>query len=467
MAKILLFNPPGPSGRGFTREGRCTQEAGAWGTQWPPVSLATSAALLEKDGHDVTVADFSALGERENKLFALIDSGKHDLAVWNAATPTIAYDLGLATLIKRSSPETVTAVTGTHVSVLPEEALHSNGLDIVIRHEPEAVIRNLGNRRKTDWASVKGISYRNPEDHAIFHNPDADWMAPEDIPAPAWHKLDIRPYRLPLNGRPFLIVAPVRGCPYPCSFCTAPLYYGKKLRKRPVHNVVTEMEDDMTRHGVRDFFIWADTFTIDGGYVKSFCREIIARNLRVAWTCNSRVDTVDRELLEVMKQAGLWMISYGLESGNDAILKAAGKGITKEDSRRAVYLARELGIKTSGHFIFGLPGETGETMRETLQFSLEIPLDIAQYYAAAPFPGTSLYDEAVKNGWLSKSAVSQSEAVMDLPGLAAQEVNAFRRHAFRRFYLRPKIMLGLAAMMEPAAAGQIMKNMSRFLRWAG
>lgn len=463
--KVFLFNPPGPSGRGFTREGRCTQEAGAWGTQWPPVSLVTAAAFLEKDGHDVTVADFSALGEREGRLFTLIGSRKYDLAVWNAATPTLAYDLGLAAAIKRLSPETVTAVTGTHVGVLPGDALHNDSLDIVIRREPEAIIRDLGSRGKDNWADVKGISYRNPGDGSILHNPDTGWIAPEDIPAPAWHRLDIRPYRLPLNGRPFLIVAPVRGCPCPCSFCTAPLYYGKKLRRRPVRNVVDEMQDDMARHGVNDFFIWADTFTIDAGYVKDFCREITSRKLRAAWTCNSRVDTVDRELLKMMREAGLWMISYGLESGSNAILEAAGKRITREDSVKAVLLARELGIRTSGHFIFGLPGETRETMRETLQFSLEIPLDIAQYYAAAPFPGTPLYDEAMRNGWLRQSPVSQSEAVMDLPDLPAEEVNAFRRLAYRRFYLRPKILLGLAAMMEPAGVVQILSNLKNFLRW--
>ncbi len=199
--------------------------------------------------------------------------------------------------------------------------------------------------------------------------------------------------------------------------------------------------------------------------MKDCCREITSRKLRAAWTCNSRVDTVDRELLKMMREAGLWMISYGLESGSNAILEAAGKRITREDSVKAVLLARELGIRTSGHFIFGLPGETRETMRETLQFSLEIPLDIAQYYAAAPFPGTPLYDEAMRNGWLRQSPVSQSEAVMDLPDLPAEEVNAFRRLAYRRFYLRPKILLGLAAMMEPAGVVQILSNLKNFLRW--
>jgi len=166
------------------------------------------------------------------------------------------------------------------------------------------------------------------------------------------------------------------------------------------------------------------------------------------------------------------MISYGLESGNEAILEGINKKISLPASRKAVRMAHEMGIKVAGHFIFGFPGETRQTLEETLRFALELPLDIAQFYAAAPFPGTNLYDEALRQGWLSNrdsdlfpAAISQNDAALELPGLPAAEVDSFRRRAYRKFYGRPRILGGLLSMVEPGAAAQALTGMKRFLNW--
>jgi len=522
MSDILLFNPPAPDGRGYTREGRCTQEAGVWGTQWPPLSLATAAALLRRDGHRVTLRDYPAAGAVGRALTEDIRRLQPDLAIWSAGTPTLQHDLGTARLIREHAPKTVTAVIGTHVTVLPEEALGEAALDVVIRGEPEGIIRDLcrGGIRDGDTGShaeprttgsggygrngcmftnIKGISWRDAEGGAIRHNPDAPPLEPEAIPPPDWDGLDLDAYRLPLKGRRFLMVAPVRGCPWRCSFCTAPLYYGHRLRRRPVASVVDEMADNVARFGIHEFFVWADTFTADPSYVREFCGAILESGLRISWTCNSRVDTIDKETLRMMKEAGLWMISYGLESGNDAILAASGKGITAAQSRAAVEMAHRMGIRAAGHFIFGLPGETRATMAETLAFALSLPLDIAQFYAAAPFPGTSLYDEALREGWLKnrgtaplfperlsphshseapqngwlkteertkeRGAVSQNRAAMELPGLPSARVDAFRSYAYRRFYLRPQAAARVLSMAEISAVAGIMPALRRFLKW--
>ena len=579
--KVLLFNPPAPDGRGFTREGRCTQEAGVWASQWPPVTLATAAAFLAGGGHEVHGIDFPALGLTVRDLEARIAAWRPDAAFWTTGTPTLAHDLYIATLVKAASPETLTAVMGTHVSVMPGEVLENSAVDVVIRGEPEGIIRELcrrqgrspeagngaitpnpegggsGRREGRRLSDVAGISYKDAAG-AVIHNPDAGWLPPEEIPAPAWEHFDLAPYRLPLSGRPFLIVAPVRGCPYACSFCTAPVYYGRKLRKRTVANVIAEIKDNIRRFGVTEFFIWADTFTADRKYVRSFCAGILEAGLRITWTCNSRVDTIDGETLALMKKAGLWMISFGLESGDDDILAASGKRITTADSRRAVRLARAAGVRTAGHFILGLPGETEATMAATLRLASELPLNIAQFYAAAPFPGTRLYEEATAKGWLKTgggirlagaygntwgnavneaadsssahegestappgprkdvstaeaeadqdkadgegnaiqkapdasyahdgepmtppghpagagtsqgqfSPFSQNSAVLELPGLSAATVDAFRRRAYRTFYRRPKIITGLLAMVEPGAAVHLSAAVRRFLKWS-
>jgi radical SAM superfamily enzyme YgiQ (UPF0313 family) len=434
------------------------------------VSLATAAAWLVDDGHEVRVVDFSAQGLDVSSLMEMIRRDPPGFTFWNTGTPSLPFDLHVADLIKREFSDIITGIMGTHVTVCPDEALQTPSVDIVIRGEPEKIIRNLCRNGRAGWDTVRGISYRRAKDFEIVHNPSEDFLSPESIPGPAWHTLDISPYRLPLKGRPFLIVSPVRGCPYRCSFCTAPIYYGKKLRERPVEHVMDEIERNVSRYGVREFFIWADTFTVNRHYVKRFCQAIMERNLPISWTCNSRVDTVDEELLALMKKAGLWMISFGLESGNDDVLALTEKNITVEQSREAVLAASRQGIRTAGHLIFGLPGETEKTMEETLSLALDLPLDIAQFYVAAPFPGTRLYDEALRSGWLknrdSAPICSQGDAVMALPGLPAERVNAFRRYAYRKFYSRPRTIRNILSMVEPGAVKQAAVNVKRFFKWA-
>ena len=432
------------------------------------MSLATTASLLERDGHILKVVDCPAVGLDRARLEALAKTFQPDFAFWTTATPTLNDDLNLAGLIKKAAPHAVTGVFGTHVTALPEIALENPCIDAVIRREPEETIREVCLLEPDAWERVGGLSYRDRKiGGKLIHNTDRDLLGPEKIPSPAWHHLDIAPYRLPLKGAPFLIVAPIRGCPYPCSFCTAPLYYGKRLRKRPVQGVVDEIENGMDRFGVKDFFVWADTFTADKGYVEAFSREIVTRGLKISWTCNSRVDTVDREMLSCMKEAGLWMISFGLESGNDNVLELTGKGITVAQSRDAVSMAHELGIKTSGHFVLGLPGETERSMNDTLTLALDLPLDIAQFYTAAPFPGTRLYDLALKKGWLQKTSFfSQSHAVMDLPGISAKRVDAFRRYAYKKFYMRPMSCLNIFSIIRLGAIANSVKNLAQFFHWA-
>lgn len=464
LAEILLFNPPHPEGKGFTREGRCTQEAGIWATQWPPVTLASTAAFLEADGHKLKVLDCPAVGMHHHELENLIANFPPGFAFWNTATPTLRNDLDLAYRIKNVAPKVITGVMGTHVTVNPDVALRNGSIDMVIRREPEETISEICRFEGCDWHNVAGISYRDPKSQMIRQNQDRDLISPQNIPAPAWHHLDLSPYRLPLKGRNFLIVAPVRGCPWGCNFCTAPLYYGRKLRKRPISDVMDEISSGMARFGIRDFFVWADTFTADPGYVTDFSRELLNRGLKISWTCNSRVDTVSPKILAEMKRAGLWMISFGLESGNNEILEKSGKKITVDQSRRAVAMAHATGIRTSGHFILGLPGETEQTLQETLNLALEMPLDIAQFYAAAPFPGTGLYKEAKKSGWIMKDGFfSQSAAVMNLPGLSKKRVDEFRRYAHRRFYGRPKALRNILSMMETGSVKHMLKGLGEFI----
>ncbi len=272
-----------------------------------------------------------------------------------------------------------------------------------------------------------------------------------------------------MSGEKFLILSPVRGCPYPCTFCTATTYYGKKVRGRSVQKMMDEIAYIKSRFGIDQFFIWADTFTVDEGYVFRFCQAIVEKGLKIHWTCNSRVDTVIQKLLEAMARAGCWMISYGFESGNQAILDNVKKKITIYQSREAVRFAKEAGIKVVGHFALGLPGESEKTLKETIHFSITSGIDMAQFYCAVPFPGSSLYETATEKGWINGKSFEefrQDNAVMNLPGLKPEIVNLYRKRGFYKFYLRPGRWLQIFRLMAAGGIENSMKAGIRFARWA-
>jgi anaerobic magnesium-protoporphyrin IX monomethyl ester cyclase len=470
--KILLLNPPTHDGKAFIREGRCNQEQGVWSTLWPPVSLATAAAVLEGTGNTVAVLDCPAQSISRPELLEKVKADAYDLIAWSTATPSIAGDLALADEIKTIHPEVKTAVFGTHVTALAQDCLADvKGLDFIIRNEPEETLAELINVLEKGGSidTAAGISFKDPAG-AVVHNPPRAFIAnPDSLPFPAWHLLDLDKYKLPLLGEKFLILSPIRGCPYPCTFCTARTYYGSKLRKRSIQRVIDEIEYDRDRFGIREFFIWADTFTADREYVVCFCRKVIDSRLSIRWTCNSRVDTVDPELLALMARAGCWMISYGIESANQKVLDAAGKRISTGQSRKAVEAAKAAGIKVSGHFVLGLPGDTPDSVKETIAFSLSLNLDTAQYYCAVPFPGSALYEMAKKQNWMPEDtpfeAFRQDKAVMHLPGLDPEQVGFYRKKAYLKFYLRPARMLSLLRLIRMQSLAASLKGGLNFFRW--
>ena len=467
--KILLLNPPTFDNKAFIREGRCTQIRGVWATIWPPITLATAGAMLEAEGHSVEILDCAAQGIQLKDLLNRIRRIPYGLIGWTSATPSIKSDLALANEIKRVNSNIRTVTFGTHVTTLTEECFReAKGLDAVIRSEPEGSLVALaeGLENEAGPEGIEGISYRD-DSGQVFHNPQRPFIKDLDsIPFPAWHLLDLERYRLPLTGEKFLILSPVRGCPYPCTFCTARTYYGKRLRKKSVPRVMDEIEYNIDRFGINQFFIWADTFTADNDYVMSLCHAIRNSGLKINWTCNSRVDTVDQDLLKTMAKAGCWMISYGIESGNQAVLDSTRKNTTLGQSQNAVSMAKNAGIKVVGHFVLGLPGETVETIKETIEFALALEIEMAQFYCSVPFPGSPLYELAKREGWIEGRGYDefrQDNAVMDMPGLSASTVNKLRKSAFRRFYLRPNRLVQALGLMRFDRLGETMKHGIKFL----
>lgn len=467
--KILLLNPPDVNKGKFTREGRCTQDQGIWTTLWPPLSLVYIGTLLKKEGYEVKVLDCPAEGTVVTELEGIVRAWAPDVLIWSTGTPTIHGDLALASVLKTVLPAVKTAVFGTHVSALDSECMAgAPSLDAIIRNEPEYTavewIKSLGVTGRAD--AVRGLTYRK-ESGEIVRNPAREFIADLDgLPFPDWSLINHASYILPFKGDPFLTVAPLRGCPYNCVFCTSRTYYGHKARMRSPSSLIAEIEYDIGAFGVRDFFFWAETFTVDRRFVVELCRAIKRSGLAISWVCNARVDTVDDEMLHLMHDSGCWMVSYGIESADRSILEKMGKNITVRQVEKAVELAKKNGLIVSGHIIFGLPGETEASANATIDLAAGLDMEFAQFYCAVPFPGSDLYRLAVEEGYIAGGfeGFRQEKAVMTLPAISADEVDDIRKRAVRTFYMRPSRILKLLKLMRWRSVGKSIPAVLRFIK---
>ena len=441
--KVYILSPPAIEGIKMVREGRCMAREGVWTTLWPPVSMAEIASILERKDFTIKITDAGAEEIDEKSFEGLLKDFRPDILMINTATMTINYDLSMAALAKRNLPDIVTIAFGIHVSQLPKECMDiQSELDFIIHDEPELTAVELISALKNggDLSKILGITYRNNAN--VITNPQRPYIQDLDsLPFPAWHLVNTDRYIMPYTKRRYLLVTSARGCPHRCIFCVAKGYYGNKLRMRSPESVVNELEWIGEELGIRDFLFWTESFTLNRKFVMRICELIMERNLDICWVCNSRVDSVDLEMLKTMKKAGCWMVGYGVESSNQDILDRSKKGIKVEQIKEACAQTRKAGMEISAHIVFGLPGDTKETIKETVRFAKKIGFDYAQFYCATPWPGTELYKMAQKEGWLRKDApwseYEQNVSVLDIEGLRAEEVTKLRKWGFKSFYLYP------------------------------
>ena len=469
--KVLLLNPPFKDKKRFIREGRCTQEEGAWGTLWPPLSLASIGAVLEKSGHEVKILDSAAKAFDRDDLVNFMRLFLPEAVVLSTGTPSIDNDLALCAHLKKNFNKIHTVVFGTHTTALDKECmLKYPGIDFIVRNEPEISCRELlmAIEESRDLKGVDGITYRSSDGKIIANQTRFFIDNLDDLPFPAWHLVEIDYYRLPLKGECYLTVSPSRGCPYRCTFCTCQTYYGNRLRKRSVENILDEIEYDLKKFNVNNFFFWAETFVLDKNFVTLISEGILKRGLKISWAANSRVDNIDGPLLEIMAKSGCWMLSYGIESAEQSVLDRSLKGTKIEQFDKAISLTRKAGIKTTGHFMLGLPGDSEESMQKTIDLALRLDLDFAQFYSAVPFPGSSLYEEAVKEEWIKSGSFegyAQNSAIMMLPLLSPDRVNYYRGLAYKRFYLNPKRFISTLKLLRWKGIKNIIRLFKSFVGW--
>jgi radical SAM superfamily enzyme YgiQ (UPF0313 family) len=393
------------------------------------------------------------------------------IVIINAATPSIENDLSTCQIVKRANHSISTAIIGIHGTALPEECLQlQNNLDFVIRGEPEFTTLELCQTVKNNGAfqSINGLSYRDGS--RTVHNPDREVVADlNTLPFPAWDLINTDKYRMPFTDKKFLLAATSRGCPYQCVFCADGAYYGKKLRMRSPAKIVDEIEWVVSQFKINNFLFWSESFTINSQFAMNVAEEIINRKLNIEWVCNSRVDNVNLELLTTIKKAGCWMIGYGVESGNEMILRQIKKQISTRDIINAVGLAKKVGLEVTAHCVLGFPQDTKETILETIEFVKRLDVNYVQFYCAVPFPGSELFNEAKKNDWICSDdwrKFEQNFSVLNTPHLTAKEIMRLRNFAYRSFYLRPKTIWRIIRQIRTFPQFiNLIKGTFDFLNW--
>ncbi|MFA6609961.1 MAG: radical SAM protein, partial [Candidatus Omnitrophota bacterium] len=346
-----------------------------------------------------------------------------------------------------------TVIGGPHPSAEPAETLKffEGSLDYLFAGEAETGLPEFLDKLSSgdkDMKSVPGLAWLEAGQSMV--NPKAVVDDLDSLGTPAWDLIHPETYPESQHGAFFknFPIAPImvtRGCPYPCTFCAGSIVSGKSIRRRSIEHVLGEITRLKNDFGIREFHIIDDNFTMDTVYAKEFLRRLKALDLKMSWAVPNgvRMDTLDKELLTLMKETGLYLVSLGIESGTDKVLKSMRKGITISKIRDSVSMIKDAGVDMAGFFILGFPGETADTIKETIRFAAELPLVRANFFTYLPFPGSESYLELKKKGELGEVDWERfyfMNAAYVPRGLTRKELKGLHRLAFAKFYLRPRIM---------------------------
>ncbi|MEW5722571.1 MAG: radical SAM protein [Thermodesulfobacteriota bacterium] len=419
--RVLLINPAWPSAGGGRKRYR---------RAWPPLDLLNAAALLRREGHTPELIDARAEGTRRREIIArahgadlvLLESSPLDR--WQCPDLDWPAFRGLA----RDLPSDRLVVAGAHGTVRPEFVLAETGAAVLIRGEPEFPLAALASAG-LDPSGLPGLSY--PAGERVVHNPVGDPRPLDDLSPPAYDLLDPDLYGYELLGPRLALLETSRGCPFSCTFCLKAMY-GPVVRTKSLDRVLDEVEEAVGRWGAQNLYFIDLEFTLRRESTLDLCRALKGTGLELSWCCQTRVDTVDPELLAEMKAAGCRLIHFGIEAGAPRLLEATRKKITIEQATRALSWCRELGLATACFFLFGLPGETAADRRAAAVLARRLGPTFASFHVAAPYPGTELGRLAPDR----EPFPACLEPEHDLSRLAREA-----RRAFLGFYLRPGYVL--------------------------
>jgi hopanoid biosynthesis associated radical SAM protein HpnJ len=462
--KTLFLNPPSFENfdGGAGSRWPATREIESY---WYPVWLAYPAGMLE-GARLLDAPPHHVSGEQTIQI-----AKDYEFLVLFTSTPGFPGDIRLAKAIKAENPEIKIAFVGPHVSVLPEKSLRDcPEIDFVCRKEFDYAVTDYAKGKPLEL--IPGVSFL--KDGKAVHNPDAPQIQDLDslphVSEVYKRDLDVTKYNVPFLLHPFVSLYTTRGCPAQCTFCLWPqTLSGHPWRKRSTDDVAREMAraKEMWPE-VKEFFFDDDTFNIQKARTIELCAKL--KPLGLTWSCTSRV-TTDYETLKAMKEAGCRLLIVGYESGDPQILKNIKKGATVDRARQFTKDCHRLGLVIHGDFILGLPGETHQTINNTIAFAKELDVETIQVSVAHAYPGTELYDFAVKNGFMVGDSKMVDEgghqlAHIQYPGLPADDILAAVHRFYDEYYFRPKAVFRILkkAVFDGSERRRLYKEAKTFLK---
>ncbi len=445
--RILLIYPPSPV---LNREDRCQQPTKDLIVipPLPPTDLMYLAAVAEKAGLEAKINDYSQNGDYE----ADFKEFNPDYLVVNIATPTLEHDLDAVKKAKEICPNVITIAKGAAFLTLSERIIKEhNELDFGILGEAENTLKEILEDKPK--AEILGLYYKeNDEVKFTGNRPFIEDL--DSLPFPARHLVDNNIYRRPDNNKVQATIKVSRGCPFHCFFCLATPVSGAKVRRRSPENIVAEIKECVEKYNIKNFLFWSDIFNIDKDWTMKLCQTIIDSGLKITWSANTRADTADLEMAEMMYKSGCRLVSIGVESGSQYMLEKMGKKITLNDVRRTVKVFKKAKIRIYNYFVIGLPWETEETVEETIKFAIELNSDFISFYTATPLPGSRFYDYALEHNLFDKETSFENAyyyPAVNTHNLSRERVFELHKSAIKRFYLRPLYILKMLSRIRSFA----------------
>lgn len=445
--RILLIYPPSPV---LNREDRCQQPTKDLIVipPLPPTDLMYLAAVAEKAGLEAKINDYSQNGDYEADLKEF----NPDYLVVNIATPTLEHDLDAVKKAKEICPDVITIAKGAAFLTLADRIIKEhNELDFGILGEAENTLKEILEGKPK--AEILGLYYKeNDEVKFTGNRPFIEDL--DSLPFPARHLVDNNIYRRPDNNKVQATIKVSRGCPFHCFFCLATPVSGAKVRRRSPENIVAEIKECVEKYNIKNFLFWSDIFNIDKDWTMKLCQAIIDSGLKITWSANTRADTADLEMAEMMYKSGCRLVSIGVESGSQYMLEKMGKKITLNDVRRTVKVFKKAKIRIYNYFVIGLPWETEETVEETIKFAIELNSDFISFYTATPLPGSRFYDYALEHNLFDKETSFENAyyyPAVNTHNLSRERVFELHKYAIKRFYLRPLYILKMLSRIRSFA----------------
>lgn len=438
---VLLIYPP------ITVRERYSSDIGYSGGKQIPLGVYCLASHVRKEGHEVRVFDGEAMGCSAADIGCQMVQIHPDVVGISSTTVAFHRALEMAREAKSRLPGIPVVIGGPHVTAAIEDVLRHPEFDIAVLGEGEATFAELlavlasgGN-----LASVAGLAWRRNQEIVI--NPPRPFIPDLDsLPFPAYDLVDdfslYNPPPMNYKKLPVANIITSRGCPNQCTFCDRSVF-GQRLRQRSPKNIAAEIELLWNQYHIREIAFVDDTFTINPQRIVELFQILDEKKIRFPWTCMSRINTVDEEILGFMKRHGCWHISFGIESGNEQTLRHIKKNITLKTARTCIEMCRRLGILTKGFFIVGHPTDSLETIEQTIRLALDLPLDDIVVTLNTPLPGTEQYRTATQFGSFEGRDWAEFNLwnpVFVPRGLTNEMLVAKHREFYRRFYLRPRII---------------------------